>query len=111
MPNDAPAGTLTPPVTAALEELRERLKRPETVRLALKQYVVSEIVRAIVDANEGVSLTTTSQETSNTKNDDGTATVCHTDSYVVLGVTVYQHQVCEQVAATGTGSATVTVSE
>ena len=110
MPDDEEVGALSPQVTAALEDLRKRLTRPETVRLALKQYVVSEIVKALMDLDDqgpALSLTATSVETSNTENDDGTATHCHTESYSLLGHEVYSHVVCDTVSSTGGGSAEV----
>lgn len=105
--------TLSPQQTAALEELRQRLSKPETVRLALRQYVVSEIVQMSMGVDDGgpaLTLSATSAETSNTSNDDGTVTVCVTESYSILGFEVYSHTVCDTVSATGTGTVHTTVT-
>jgi hypothetical protein len=103
--------SLTPELQAALGDLRERLRRAETVGLAVSQYVVGEIVRTLLTVDVGdlsIASETRRVKVSEKPNDDGSSTVCHTESYHIGGFEVYSHQVCTTAFGTGTGHATVT---
>lgn len=93
MPDELPAA-----VTTALEELRQRLRQPKTVELAIKQYVVGEIVKTLLDLDTGsdpdsseIPIMATSRVA---RADDETLTACVTSDYTVLGIHVYTHEVC-----------------
>ncbi|MGY0536003.1 hypothetical protein ACW14X_00700 [Nocardioides sp. YJ-D4] len=90
----ADGAALPEAVATALAELKERLRDPGTVRIALKQYVVSEIVKTVLeaDADASLALEGTAQVLDN-KDDAGGAS-CVEESYSLFGVEVYHHTVC-----------------
>lgn len=104
------ADALSAEVQAALKDLRKRLVRPETVELAIKQYVVTELVKTLLelDLDDGdtsqLAIASTRTLLSDTSDDDGTGEVCTHESYGAFGYEVYSHDVCITTAATGAGS-------
>jgi hypothetical protein len=94
MPESTDTPTTVPPrVAAALAELKERLHQPETVRIALKQYVVGEIVKTLLAADAAGSLSLKGVTTVNDEDDAG-GTSCVEETYEVFGLQVYSHTVC-----------------
>jgi hypothetical protein len=86
--------TVPPAVAAALAQLKERLSDPATVRIALKQYVVGEIVKTLMEAKADGSLSLAGTVEVVDNKDDAGGTSCIEESYSLFGHEVYHHTVC-----------------
>ena len=105
-----PTDEIPAAVKDALEELRVRLRQPKTIQLALKQYVVGEIVKTLMDLDTGrgpdssdIPIVATSKVT---PGEDDEESACVEETVEVFGLPLYHHQVC----ATSSGGGGVSVS-
>jgi hypothetical protein len=111
MPTDSDADTQSPGPSEALEaaiaQVQEKLQHPDLWKRALTSYVISEWMTAVVEsgaatAHFALPITSTSRETRNSKDDDGSSLSCHDNSITILGHHIVTWGTCVQAVGTGT---------